>query len=72
MKKETLRELREENKKSRAEVAKALGVTVNAVTNYEIGIRQIDIKQVLTLAKLYDCSAEEIIDAALNSCQGDQ
>lgn len=69
MKKETLRELREENKKSRAEVAQALGVTLRAVFNYEYGIRQISLKQVLILSELYDCPAEDIILAALNSCR---
>lgn len=37
----TLRELREQNKRSREEVAAALGVTANALTNYECGIRRI-------------------------------
>lgn len=64
---ETLRELREQNGKSRAEVAAALGVTVQALSNYENGYRRIDIEQVLTLSKLYDCTAEEVINAQLNS-----
>lgn len=63
----TLRELREECGKSRAEVAAALGVTVSAVGHYENNRRQITIEQVLVLSKLYDCSAEEVIDAQLNS-----
>ena len=66
---ETLRSLREENKKNRAEVAQTLGVTPNAVTNYEIGIRRLSLEQVLLLARYYECNAEEIIRAQLNSCQ---
>ena len=65
----TLRELREQSGKSRAEVAAALGVTVMAVSNYENGYRQISISQALDLAHLFGDSAEEIIKAQLNSCR---
>lgn len=64
----TLKTLREENGKSRAEVAAALGVTVTAISNYERGKRQISLEQVIILSKLYECSAEEVIAAQLNSC----
>ena len=62
-----LKELRQENNKTLAEVASAMGVSVSAVSNYEKGIRTIGIEQVLILSKLYDCSAEEVITAQLNS-----
>lgn len=65
--KTTLRELREQNGKSRAKVATALGVTYQAYARYENGIRRVSLEQVLTLSKLYDCSAEEVIEAQLNS-----
>lgn len=65
----TLRELREQSGKSRAEVAKALGVTVNAISNYESGLRQINLLHVLNLALLFGESAEEVIKAQLNSCR---
>lgn len=65
----TLRELREQSGKSRAEVAAALGVTVNAISNYESGLRQISLLHVLNLAFLFGESAEEIIKAQLNSCR---
>ena len=65
---ETLRELRESAKKTCAEVAQALVVTRSAVTNYECGIRRISLEQVLILSKLYGVSAEEVIQAQLNSC----
>ena len=63
----TLRELREQNKRSREEVAAALGVTANALTNYECGIRRISLEQILILAILYGISTEEVIEAQLNS-----
>ena len=70
--KETLKDLRLQSKKTRAEVAQALKVTLNAITNYESGIRRINLEQVLILAELYDVSAEEVIQAQLNSCQSFQ
>ena len=68
----TLKNLRDENKKSRAEVARALGVTSNAVTNYESGIRRISLEQILILAEVYQVSEKEIIQAQLNSRPNDQ
>ncbi|MCI9010346.1 MAG: helix-turn-helix domain-containing protein [Clostridia bacterium] len=61
----TLRELREENGKSRAEVAAALGVTVQAMANYEKGRRRISLEQVLILSKEYCMTSEEIINVEL-------
>ncbi len=63
----TLREMREQNKKSRKEVAAALQVSVQAVSNYECGLRSIELWQVLRLAELYGESAEEVIKAQLES-----
>ena len=65
----TLKELREINEKTSAEVAKVLGVGITAVSNYECGRRQISLTQVLKLAKLFSVNCEEIIEAQLNSCQ---
>ena len=66
---ETLKDLRKQAKKTATEVATVLGVTENAIYNYESGIREIKIRQVLLLAKLYDVTAEEVIEAQLNSFQ---
>lgn len=65
----TLRELRQQSKKTAAEVAAALGVTTNAVSQYENGRRRICLESVLTLVKLYDVTEREVIEAQLNSCQ---
>lgn len=65
--KATLRELRECAGRSISDVAKALGVSAQAVYHYEIGRRSINIAQALVLAEFFDSSAEEIIKAQLNS-----
>lgn len=64
---ETLRDLRLNAEKSVKETAEALNVSERSIYAYEDGTRQIGIEQVIALAKLYDCSEREIIDAALNS-----
>ena len=63
----TLRELREQNDLTRAEVAKVLGVSYQAISNYEAGSRTISIEQIIPLMELYNCSAEELIMAQLES-----
>lgn len=63
-----LKQLRETNKKTVAEVATTLGVANNTYYNYERGVRLVNIAQVLKLATLFDCSAAEVINAQLNSC----
>ena len=68
--KETLKDLRTQNKKTCVEVAQALGVACSSYYNYEQGTRRISLEQVLILAQLYDVSAEEVIQAQLNSVKG--
>ncbi|MCM1043331.1 MAG: helix-turn-helix domain-containing protein [Corallococcus sp.] len=68
MEKVTLRELRKAAGKSVQEVTEVLGVKKSTYYNYEYGLRKIHIEQVLTLSKLYDITAEEVIEAQLNSC----
>lgn len=65
----TLKELRIQSNKSRVEAATALEVTVQAISNYESGLRRINIEQVLILSKFYECTAQEVIEAQLNSCR---
>lgn len=65
---EDLRTLRKQAKKTASEVAAVLGVANSSYYSYEQGARQISLEQVLLLAKLYDTTAEEVIQAQLNSC----
>lgn len=63
----TLRELRLQNKKTVAEVAKVLGVAETTYYSYEQGVRKISLESVLVLSELYDERAEDIIKAQLES-----
>ena len=65
--KETLSTLRNNVRLTIKDVAKALNVSERAVYNYEKGVRQINIKQVLLLAELYQESEKDIILAQINS-----
>lgn len=63
----TLKELRKQSGKTAAEVAERLGVAVRTLSHYECGTREIGLRHVLVLAELYDCTAEEIINAQFQS-----
>ena len=62
----TLKTLRQQSGKTVKEVAEKLKVTSSAVFNYEAGLRSISIEQVLVLSELFDCTAEEVINAQLS------
>lgn len=63
----TLRDLRIQSGKSVKDVAQSLGITDRALYNYEKGYRQIDISLIIPLSRIYECTAEEIIEAQLLS-----
>ncbi len=63
----TLKEIRISAGKTIKETAQALGVTRSAVTNYETGVRLLNIAQILLLAEFYDTTEREVIESALNS-----
>lgn len=68
----TLRDLRKQCNKKAPEVARELGVKIGSYFRYEQGVRQINIRQTLILARLFDCTAEEIIEAQLNVVRSSQ
>ena len=63
----TLKELRLQSKKTAAEVAAVLGVARSTYSNYEQGTRRIDVECIVPLAKLFDVSEREVIEAQLES-----
>ena len=65
----TLKALREANKKTCAEVAQALSVSVRTVLRYEQGTRRLSFEQVIVLAELYEATVEDVVRAQLSSCR---
>ena len=63
----TLKELRQQSGKSAKDVADKLGVSVQAIYQYENGARQIQLSAVLTLAEQFSCTEREVIEAQLMS-----
>ena|GEM_PF-3826310 len=63
----TLRELRKQSKKTAAEVAAALGVSLSTIYHYEQSIRTVGLEQIIPLSELYDVSEREIIEAQLET-----
>lgn len=63
----TLKELRQQSGKTAKEVALALGIPRSTYSNYEQGIRQIDLQLILPLSGFLEITAEEVIEAQLNS-----
>lgn len=68
----TLRDLRLQSKKTAEQVARELNIARSTYSNYEQGIRTIDIRLIIPLAELFDVSEREIIEAQLNSNQSDR
>lgn len=61
-----LRELRLERGMSQGEVSKALGLTRNAFTNYELGIREPSLDTLRAICLLFEISADYLLDLSDN------
>jgi len=59
--KDKLKLLRSQMNVSQAEVAKAIGVTPSAYSNYEQGIREPNVQILANICKYYDVSADYLI-----------
>ena len=57
-----LKELREENNLSQAEVAAVLHIKQNTYSQYETGKRQLPIEVLIALAKYYKVSTDYILE----------
>lgn len=64
-----LRELRKCREFSKCAVARALGVSVASIDNYERGLHPINVSQALILAKLFEVPTATVVDAQLRSCE---
>ena len=56
-----IRELREDNDLTQAEIAKYLSIKQNTYSQYENGQRQIPLDSLVALAKLYKTSTDYIL-----------
>ena len=59
--KDRLKELRKEKGVSQKEVAKAIGVTISAYSNYEQGLREPSNQILINLCKYYDVTADYLL-----------
>ena len=59
---ERLKELREENKYTQQYVAEILNIRQNTYSQYENEKREIPIRALIVLAKLYDVSVDYILE----------
>ena len=59
---EILKELREDNDKSQAEVAEYLGIMQQQYSKYETGIRELPIKHLIKLCSYYKVSADYVLN----------
>lgn len=58
---DVLRELREDNDLTQAQVAKVLGIKQQVYSRYELGIRELPISLLIKLCKFYNVSADYIL-----------
>ena len=58
-----LKLLREKAEYKQFEVAKILGVTQSAVSQWELGLCNPDYKYLSEMAKIYNCTLEKLINA---------
>ena len=59
--KERLKLLRKEKGVSQKEVARSIGVTISAYSNYEQGIREPSNQILINICKYYDVSADYLL-----------
>lgn len=58
---EILRELREDNDLTQAQIAKVLGTTQQVYSRYEKGENEIPVRHVITLCRFYGVSADYVL-----------
>ena len=58
---ERIRDLREDNDKTQAEIAKYLGTTQQVYSRYEKGENEIPVRHIISLCRYYKVSADYIL-----------
>ena len=64
---EKLRGLREDNDLTQAQVAAVLGTSQTMYARYERGANEMPIRHLITLCRLYNISADYLLDTAPNN-----
>ena len=64
---EKLRDLREDNDLSQAQVAEVLGTSQTMYARYERGANEMPMRHVVTLCRFYNVSADNLLDTAPDS-----
>ena len=57
----TIRELREDNDKTQAEIGEVIGVPQSYYSKQELGLKPFKVEQIIQLAKYYNVSADYIL-----------
>ncbi|HBC08876.1 MAG TPA: hypothetical protein DC046_15045 [Rhodospirillaceae bacterium] len=65
-----LQALRERVGVSRATTARALGLSVQAYTNREIGLTEVKASEILILSGVFDCDPADLFDGAVLAAPG--
>jgi len=68
----TLRQLRKDRRLRQVDVARQIGVTSPALSQYEAGKRRLPIAHARPLAEALGCSIDEVVAAAEASARADQ
>ena len=58
---EIIKDLREDNDLKQSDIAKALGITQQVYSRYELGINEIPQRHIITLCRFYNVSADYIL-----------
>ena len=58
---EIIKDLREDNDLKQSDIAKALGITQQVYSRYELGINEIPQRHIITLCRFYNISADYIL-----------
>ena len=56
-----IKELRQNAGMKQGDLAKRLGCTANAVSNYEVGVRDIDSETICKLCDIFGCTADYLL-----------
>ena len=69
---EIIKDLREDNDLKQSDIAKALGITQQVYSRYELGINEIPQRHIIALCKFYNVTADYLLGLTNNKRPIDQ